>query len=161
MIVNLNITRQKRGDEVWEIFTVTPNHNMMYDPKRFITFVLWQIRSKLAMTHVFNLKKIVETGNIITYIYYFNPDESKLVDLSFNIQIPYYPIMGKRTCGVCRFERIIDGKKYCHWKGIEIGKYSFYKCPEWVEKSLNSRQDKHVHKQKRSNTMGATSYRVP
>ncbi len=151
MIITLNVTRMKRDDEVWEIFTVTPHFDYLHNPKYYIDFVLWKLRNHIALAPRLELKKIVECGNKIIYIYYWNSNETKMVDMSVSFQIPYYPIRGKRTCSVCAFERVFDnGESYCFWKGKKIDKYSHYKCRDWSERSLNSRQGKHVHKSRGS-----------
>jgi len=165
VIVKLDINRFKKGNEIWEIFTVLPQLNYIFESNRAIYFELWRQRNLHSIHHLFRLLYIKEFRNKIIYIYEYDPDPTLLNTLQLNetIEIEYFPVLGTKKCSTCYNETIIDNKSYCTKRGKMNEKYSYYKCLYWVEKSLNVKNwghHGHISRQKTAKGDGTTYLRV-
>jgi len=150
MRITLDINRVKRGNEIWETFTVSPNNSFIKNPKRAIFNILWFLRNHYSIGDKFPLKRILEFPDRVIYVY--DIVELHNVDLHCSINLNYFPVLGTKTCKVCRNECVIQGEAYCYLKGKKLDKHSHYKCREWSEKFLYSRRGGNVYKQGRPAT---------
>lgn len=140
MTINLVITRMKKENEIWEIYSVFPNTPYAFDSRRQISFALWKARCENSMHDKLNLLDIRYMNDKIIHIYEYNNVQA---EHNKQIQIQYNPMLGKKKCSRCYHEIIINNKSYCHKKGKQNTKNRWYKCLYWKEKSMDYMKEKH------------------
>lgn len=131
MQATLHINRIKIGDKIQEIFTVTPDNYLFFDPKRQINLKLWAIRNKQSMHNLgYKLINIID-DNPKQIIYEFKYDNKLSIPLlNETITYQYIPFMGKKKCTKC--DNFING--YCRLKSIKVNHKSYYRCLYWFER---------------------------
>lgn len=135
-MITLSINRIKKEDEIWEIFTVNPKTPYNFDSHRAIYFELWLQRNLHSIHDTHKLLKVLELNDKVIYTYKYSDINVTKNEL---VTIKYFPVLGKKTCKKCFHEIKIDNKLYCHKKGKQNDKNSWYKCLYWQEKSLDNR----------------------
>lgn len=120
----------KRGDTIWEMFTVAPRNYLLLDNKRSIFQKLWTMRNTHAIhKNGYRLLQILVGKWQCVYIYEFDKT-LKMPKIMETIVINYVPFLGKKTCAKCQHLK----RGYCTMKGKKLMKYSYYRCLYWVER---------------------------
>jgi hypothetical protein len=130
MNIKLIINRTKKDNEIHELFSVQPDNYLCYDSKRKIFHMLREQRNINSIhKYGYALKNIEYLGKSILYVYDYDADR-KVPSLYEEINIEYFPFLGKKKCKKCLYNK----GKWCLMKGKEINKHSYYKCFYWTEK---------------------------
>jgi len=160
MIVTLNINRIKQENNILEIFSWSPSNSRIIksDNRRIYHLLRYYINNHAIHKYGYKLLNIIYHDNKILYIYLYESDKY-IPKLNEQIEIKYYPVLGKKSCHNCRNYIIYNGNAYCYLRGIKIIK-EWVKCMEWLEKEMHMEKNKNVHKWKPTRRNDKTYGRV-
>lgn len=133
MNVQIDINRTLRGNDIIEIFTLSPKKNKFYkDDRRSLYYLFWLVSHEKGIGKFYKLKERKDQQDNIINIYEHN-SLAPIPKMHENYNIKYLPVLGEKKCTKCIHYRKIKENKYCRFRGKKLKNDYWYKCDYWME----------------------------